>query len=259
MYRLLIADGSAAVRASIRALLPKGGSGLDTVAEADSFEAAVDLALDIRPHAALVSRQLGDRTGNELIRLLRSAGLETAFCVVSDSGGAERILQAMRAGASDFLLTPVDAGEVTAFLDRVLPGAPAEDAGVDPILQVDRARLSGLTNKILLLAHNGMEHPPVSLTSIAAGLHMNSKYLGRVFLRDTGMKLSEYMTACRMEQARRLLAGTQEKITVIARTVGYSQPNRFYVHFKAYFGVSPGELRRENQARGGNDEISAQL
>ena len=180
MYRLLIADGSAAVRASIRALLPKGGSGLDTVAEADSFEAAVDLALDIRPHAALVSRQLGDRTGNELIRLLRSAGLETAFCVVSDSGGAERILQAMRAGASDFLLTPVDAGEVTAFLDRVLPGAPAEDAGVDPILQVDRARLSGLTNKILLLAHNGMEHPPVSLTSIAAGLHMNSKYLGRV-------------------------------------------------------------------------------
>ena len=247
MYRLLIADGSAAVRAGIRALLPKGGSGPDTVAEADSFEAAVDLALDIRPHAALVARQLGDRTGNELIRLLRSAGLETAFCVVSDGGGTERILQAMRAG------------EVTAFLDRVLPGAPAEDAGVDPILHVDRARLSGLTNKILLLAHNGMEHPPVSLTSIAAGLHMNSKYLGRVFLRDTGMKLSEYMTACRMEQARRLLAGTQEKISVIARTVGYSQPNRFYVHFKAYFGVSPGELRRENQARGGNDEISAQL
>ena len=88
---------------------------------------------------------------------------------------------------------------------------------------------------------------------------MNSKYLGRVFLRDTGMRLSEYMTACRMEQARRLLVGTQEKISVIAHAVGYSQSNRFYVHFKAYFGVSPGELRRENLARGGNDEISAEL
>ena len=259
MYRLLIADSSAAVRAGIRALLPTGDAGPDTVAEADSFEAAVDLALDIRPHAALVARQLGDRTGNELIGLLRSAGLDTSFCIVSDVGGTERILRAMRAGASDFQLTPLDAGEVRAFLERALPGAPPEDDGADPVLQVDRAQLSGLTNKILLLAHNGTEHPPVSLTSIAAGLHMNSKYLGRVFLRDTGMRLSEYMTACRMEQARRLLVGTQEKISVIAHAVGYSQSNRFYVHFKAYFGVSPGELRRENLARGGNDEISAEL
>lgn len=247
MYRLLIADGSETSRAAVRALLPWRSCGFETIAEADSYTAAVDLALDIRPHAAFVAQRLGEHAGDELIGRLRAAGLETAFCVLAGSGEPEHILRAMRAGAADFLITPPAAGEVLAFLERALPGctagSPGEDLQTDPILHMDRARLSPLTNKILILARTGLNGRPATLISIADQLHMNSKYLGRVFLRDTGMRLSEYMTACRMEQARRLILGTQEKITVIAHTVGYSQLNRFYVHFRAYFGVSPGALR----------------
>ena len=64
-----------------------------------------------------------------------------------------------------------------------------------------------------------------------------------MFLRDTGMKLSEYLLAYRMERARQLILTTREKISVIAHIVGYSQLNRFYVHFRTYFGMSPGDLR----------------
>lgn len=249
MYRLLIADSDSAARAAMRALFPWREYGFDTVAEADSYASAVDRALAVRPHAALVALRLGERWGAELVEQLRAVGLRTAFCIVSDRDEPELIRRAMRAGARDFLLTPLDAAEVGAFLRRSLPGGrdvpggPAVSSGIDPILRVDRGQLSPLTNKILLMACNRMT-PPVTLTSIADALHMNSKYLGRVFLRETGMKLSAYMTACRMEQARQLIAGTQEKISVIANMVGYSQLNRFYVHFKTYFGVSPGALRR---------------
>ena len=246
MYRLLIADGVAASRARVRALLPWRSFGFELVAEADSYASAVDRALDVRPHAALVALRLGGQSGLELIERLLAAGLRTAFCVMSDSDEPELILRAMRAGARDFLLTPLDAGQTRAFLRRVLPaggGAPAEEPGGDPILRVDPARLSALASKILLLARSGPDTSPVTLTSIAEQLHMNSKYLGRVFLRETGMKLSEYVTACRMERARRLIVGTPEKISVIANMVGYSQPNRFYVHFKRHFGVSPGAMR----------------
>ena len=247
MYRLLIVEVSAEARAALRGLLPWQSFGFETVAEADSYTAAVNMALDIRPHAALVAARLGRRSGVELIGQLRTAGLSTAFCVLSDSGEPEHILRAMRAGANDFLLTPADADEVRAFLGRLLSGRDGSgqraDAPADPVLRMDPARLSPLTNKVLVLARSGLGSPPVTLTAIADKLHMNSKYLGRVFLRDTGMRLSEYVTACRMEQARRLITGTQEKISVIAHTVGYSQPNRFYVHFKTYFGVSPGTMR----------------
>ncbi len=247
MYRLLIADGDGGARAALRSLLPWRAYGFETVAEADSYAAAVDRALDIRPDAALVALRLGERSGLELIRRLTEAGLGTAFCVLADSAEAGDMLRAMRAGARDYLLTPADPEEVRAFLERVLPGctggAPDASLGADEILGTDPARFSALTRKMLLLAGSDMPAAPVTLTAIAQSLHMNGKYLGRVFLRDTGMRFSRYVTACRMERARRLIAGTSEKISVIARTVGYSQPNRFYVHFKSYFGVSPGQLR----------------
>ncbi len=247
MYRLLIVDESEQARAGLRSLLPWRSYGFDTVAEADSYASAVDRALDIRPHAALVALRLGERSGVDLIEHLLAAGLQTAFCILSDSGDAASILRAMRAGARDWLLSPPDAGEVRAFLERALPGCTGgtngEGPGRDLVPHVDPARLSPLANKILLMALGSMDTAPVTLTSIAEALHMNSKYLGQVFLRETGMKLSAYVTACRMERAGRLVTGTSEKISAIASMVGYSQPNRFYVHFKTYFGVSPGTMR----------------
>ena len=72
---------------------------------------------------------------------------------------------------------------------------------------------------------------------------MSSKYIGRVFLRDTGLRFTEYLMAYRMLEARRLIVGTQEKISVIAGMVGYTQLNNFYIHFKNYFNASPSSLR----------------
>ena len=60
------------------------------------------------------------------------------------------------------------------------------------------------------------------MTNIAEIFNMSSKYIGRIFLKDTGIKFSEYLTAYRMIQARRLIENTQEKISVIANMVGYS-------------------------------------
>ncbi len=268
MYRLLIAHGDGGARAALRALLPWREYGFETVAEADSYAAAVDRALDTRPHAALVALRLGERSGLELIERLTGAGLGTAFCVLADSAEGSDILRALRAGARDYLLTPPDAGEVRAFLERALPGCtgytgggPDDGPGADEILRTDPARLSPLVNKILLMARGGMDAGPVTLTAIARDMHMNGKYLGRVFLRETGMRFSDYVTACRMERARRLIVGTSEKISVIARTVGYSQPNRFYVHFKSYFGVSPGQLRAFAPAAedGGGEETAREV
>ena len=114
---------------------------------------------------------------------------------------------------------------------------------------MEYASLSPLAVRVLLMARESFRHPPVTLLSVAESLHMNSKYVGRVFLRETGMKFSQYLLACRMEEARRLVESTREKISVIAGMVGYSQPNRFYVHFQSYFGVSPSALRRADRAQ----------
>lgn len=245
MHRLLIADGDAAARESLRALLPWQRCGVETVAEADTYQAAARLGMELRPDAAFVSLRLGARWGCDLAGLWRRAGLRTAVCVISNSGENTLLLRAMRAGARDFLLRPVSIPEARAFLARALheaeEDAPALLPAPDAILG-DRA-LSPLAAKMLSAVRERLDGGPVTLTAIADSLGMNGKYLGQVFLRETGMTLSQYVTACRMERARQLLTGTREKVSAVAGMVGYSQLNRFYVHFRAYFGVSPGELR----------------
>ena len=57
------------------------------------------------------------------------------------------------------------------------------------------------------------------------------------------MRFTEYLMAYRMLEARRLIMTTGEKISVIAGLVGYSQLNNFYIHFRSYFGISPGAMR----------------
>lgn len=241
MYKLMIADGDAAAREHIRALVPWDELGFGSIDEAATYASAVELALRTRPQAALVALELGGRYGYDLVAQLQSAGLKTVFCVMADAITPELVRNCMRSGARDYLLKPLTAHELHAFLARALQNGPGEPFAPAPYL--DAGRLTPLTRRILAAAHDSMQHPPVSLVSIAETLHMNSKYLGRVFLRDTGMKLSEYLFVCRMEKAKQMVLYTNEKISAIANAVGYSQLNRFYVHFRAYFGVSPGTMR----------------
>ena len=249
-YRLMIVDPDRGICENIPYLLYWSQYGVSGILTANSYEEAISRAVDFQPHIALVELELGDRQGYELVRHLRETGLETVFCTMGDKEDFQWVQQSMRAGARDYLLKPLDTSELRSFLERAvvrelggaLPERPAVQTGVDPVLHTEYGKLSRITNKIILIVKSNYRRG-LSLTGIAEMLNMSSKYIGRVFLQDTGMKFSAYLTAYRMIQARRLIENSQEKISVVASMVGYSQLNNFYVHFKNYFRISPGALR----------------
>lgn len=257
MYRLLIVDGEKTACEEIVHILDWKRYGFSSVVTASSYSEAVNKVVDLPPHVALVNVRLGDRWGWELISQLRRQGLRTVFAIVSDSEDIRWIRKSMQACAQDFLLKPLDVREVRAFIERVivnefggtLPDSRVLPEHVDPVLKVEYRSLSKITNKIILYTHNNYRMP-LSLTGIAEVFKMSSKYIGRIFLRDTGMKYSEYLMAWRMIEASRRIVGTRDKISVIAGMVGYSQLNNFYIHFKRYFGFSPGDLRNSDNSIG---------
>ena len=103
-----------------------------------------------------------------------------------------------------------------------------------------------LHQKIIMIVKSGYRQPQ-TLTGIAESMHMSGKYIGRIFLKDTGIKFSEYLMAYRMLEAKHRIISTNEKISVIAGLVGYSQLNNFYTHFHRYYGISPSSLRNAPQ------------
>lgn len=250
MYRLLIVDADKAVYEQICGLVNWKAFGFDGIAAAGSYADAVNIALDIQPHVALVDTELEGQRGCTLVEQLRSTGLKTVFAMLSRGETPEEMRACMRVGARDLLTKPLERQALQEFAEWAvssqlrgeLPEKEAANSEIDPVLQVEYTSLSKITNKILLLVRSDY-HRSLSLTSIAETLHMSNKYIGRVFLKDTGMRFTEYLMAYRMLEAKKLILGTSEKISVIAGMVGYSQLNNFYTNFRSFFGVSPSSLR----------------
>ena len=224
--------------------------GFDNIINAGSYAEVVGLALDQYPHIILVDADLEGGKGYTLIEQLRKAGSSAIFCLLSRRENMAELRRAMHCGARECLHKPVQEDALRTFIEwalteelgGTLPMETFSPFKRDPVLQREYSEFSRITNKILLLIHSDFASP-LSLTAIAEQFSMSNKYIGRIFLRDTGMRFTEYLMAYRMLEARRLIITTGEKISVIAGLVGYSQLNNFYIHFRNYFGVSPSSLR----------------
>lgn len=250
MYRLLIVESDRNQCEKIKGLIDWSAYNFSALITAQTYGDAVTKALDFNPHVALIDIRLCNQWGYELAEQLRSAGLRTVFAMIADSDNSYLMRRSMQATAQDYLLKPLDPGELGAFVERVvvndlhgtLRSAGGDHREMDPVLRVEYSQLSKITNKIIMVVKSDYRQPQ-TLAAIAQALDMSGKYIGRVFLKDTGIKFSEYLMAYRMLEAQRLIVNTKEKISSIANMVGYAQLNNFYSHFRSYFGVSPSSLR----------------
>lgn len=250
LYRLLVADSDAMEQEAVCEMLDWAAYGFDNIIQAGSYAEVIDLALDQHPQLVLVDADLDGGKGYDLISQLRRSGATAVFCLLSRRSTKEELHRAMRCGARELLHKPLQEEDLRSFVEWVLTeefgGVLPQDQipanRIDPVLEREYSEFSRITNKILLLIHSEYASS-LSLTTIAAQFNMSSKYIGRIFLKDTGMRFTEYLMAYRMLEAKHRIISTNEKISVIAGLVGYSQLNNFYIHFRNYFGVSPSSMR----------------
>jgi Response regulator containing CheY-like receiver domain and AraC-type DNA-binding domain len=94
--------------------------------------------------------------------------------------------------------------------------------------------------------HNNYGDEDLSLDRVCEVLGVSNSYFSSVFKKETGNSFIRYLTDYRMERASQLLIETNEKSYIIARKVGYADPNYFSYVFKRKFGVSPSKYRREH-------------
>lgn len=86
----------------------------------------------------------------------------------------------------------------------------------------------------------------ISLETIARRFFVSKEHLSRAFKTFSGENISDYITRKRMEKARDMILGQGLEIKRVAQLTGYEDLAYFYRVFKRHFGVTPGELRRED-------------
>ncbi|GFI29539.1 MAG: response regulator transcription factor [Lachnospiraceae bacterium] len=83
----------------------------------------------------------------------------------------------------------------------------------------------------------------ISLDQAADYANMSSYYFSRVFKKITGVNFITYVTDCKIEVAREMLADTDMPVISIAYELSYSEANYFSKAFKRKVGMTPTEYR----------------
>ena len=82
----------------------------------------------------------------------------------------------------------------------------------------------------------------LTLDSIADYVGLNREYLSRLFSKETGIGLFQYINEVRMKRAGEMIrSNKQVYVKEVAAAVGFDDPYFFSRKFKEFYGKTPSE------------------
>ncbi len=146
--RMLIADDHTVLRSGLRMLL-EAQHGIRVVGEAGNGDEVLRLASKYRPNLVLLDLTMPGLDGLETLPLLRKAVPETRVLVLTMHDDESYLREALRKGASGYVLKKAADGELIAAIHCVMRG----DVYVHPSLT------RSLLQEVLADAEPGCENP----------------------------------------------------------------------------------------------------
>lgn len=101
-----------------------------------------------------------------------------------------------------------------------------------------------VVNEALDYINKNFCDPGLSLKTVASVVFSNESYLSRVFKKEVGQSLIEYVLKKRIEESIRLLNTTDLKVYEIAEKVGFRDSHYFSICFKKHVGVTVKEFKQ---------------
>jgi DNA-binding NtrC family response regulator len=124
-YAVLIVEDEAKLAGNIKAYLKRSGYEAETAASAEDGLARLD---DFKPDAVLLDLRLPGMDGLTALAKFRAADAKLSIIMVTGHGTVDTAVDAMKAGAYDFLTKPVSLGKLKLLLDKALGDERKEQA-----------------------------------------------------------------------------------------------------------------------------------
>lgn len=188
---LMLVDDHPILRDALRKVLEHGKVGR-IVAEAADGEEAVMLGIKSKPDVVLMDIDLPIMNGIEATKRLIDASPTTRILVVAASDEKSQVVEAVKAGASGYLLKTAASKEILEAVHKVYAGELVFPPSLSEFVrdelrapQVSRSPLDDLTERereILALMADGRSNPAIC-ESLSLAPKTVETHIGRIFMK----------------------------------------------------------------------------
>ncbi len=99
--------------------------------------------------------------------------------------------------------------------------------------------------QILQYIHEHIKEP-ISLGHIATHFYLSESYIARIFKKEMGESVGDYIQRQKVNVACALLMNSNMTIAQIAAEIGYTTPYYFSTIFSKWMGTPPGSYRKQD-------------
>lgn len=118
MAKILIVDDSRTSRKILKELLEGGGH--EVVGEASNGEEGLLLYRELKPEAVTMDITMPTMNGLESLKCIKKEDGNAKVIMITAAGQKEKMLQAIKEGADDFITKPFGPEQILGAIERVL-------------------------------------------------------------------------------------------------------------------------------------------
>ncbi len=221
---------------------------IDEVYEANSAEEARRVMEEHNIHLVLCDIEMPGESGLDFIQWLRAEsdlnGKNTECIILTCYPEYSYMRKALQLGCSDYLIKPIEKEELEKVVEKAVKNIQSIPM-TDQLGIIPENEENIVENKIIPYIK---EHytEMITVTEIAEYAALNPQYMMRLFKKEKGDSILEYVTGLRLELAKELLRKTELTNEQVADKVGYATSNYFIKLFKKNYGMTPREFRKGN-------------
>lgn len=239
MYKTLLVEDEPKMREGLKQIISWQSYGFLLCGEAENGREGVTLIEQVKPDLVITDVRMPLLSGLDLMMEV-SGRIDCQFIIISGYSELDYVLSALKYGAVDYLLKPLNVEQLIVALIRAKDRLDRE--ALLPKALPPELSVNGAVGDVIAYIKEKYQYS-ITIKEIASKLYMHPVYLGQLFKKTTGQYFNDYVHQIRLDEAQRLLNTTEKKVYVIALEVGYKDNDYFVQQFKKRAGVTPSQYR----------------
>lgn len=204
--------------------------------------------------------EMPGENGIAILRWVQEQKMDVEYIFLTCHANFKYAQEALQLGCRDYILMPAKYEEIGAAVQKAVGRIKAqrevaryEDYGKQAIhekLELAEEKNSqekgaGIAGRAVDLIVAELSNEKLSVNEIAEKLYVHPVYLNRVFKKEKGISVSQYIIQERMRFAADLLRTKHQKANEVAELVGYRSYPNFSAMFTKYYGCPPSRYPEE--------------